>query len=103
MGQNKDAWDLIATGTKSTRDMADVMNDWGLRKIHGKREFKLRVQTTCRIFRQKFYSGIITSVTYPEEVRGQHVPMISEKQFYKVQALLDGRNRNKICISKKNQ
>ena len=97
----KDAWDLMATGTKSTRDMAGVMNDWGLREIHGKREFKLRAQTTCRIFRQKFYSGIITSVTYPEEVRGQHVPMISEEQFYKVQALLDGRNPNKIALAKR--
>lgn len=97
----KDAWDLMATGTKSTRDMAEVMNSWGLREIYGKKEFKLRAQTTCRIFRLKFYAGLLTSVTYPEEVKGQHVPMITEDQFYKVQAILDGRNTNKLALAKR--
>lgn len=98
----KNAWDLMATGTKSTREMAQIMTDWGLREIHGKKEYKLRAQTACRIFRQKFYAGVLTSVTYPEEVKGQHVPMISEEQFYKVQAILDGRNPNKVALAKRN-
>lgn len=97
----KQAWDLMATGTKSTREMAEIMNEWGLREIHGKKEFKLRAQTTCRIFRLKFYCGILSSVTYPEEVKGQHVPMITEEQFYKVQAIIDGRNPNKIALAKR--
>jgi len=97
----KQAWDLMATGTKGTREMAEIMTGWGLREIHGKREYKLRAQTTCRIFRLKFYCGILSSVTYPEEVKGQHVPMITEEQFYKVQAILDGRNPNKIALAKR--
>lgn len=97
----KKAWDLMATGTKSLRDMAQIMNEWGLREKHGKREYRLRSQTTNRIFRLKFYAGKLTSVTYPEEVTGQHVPMISEEQFYKVQAILDGRNPNKIALAKR--
>ncbi len=92
----KKAWDLMATGTKSTRDMANVMNEWGLREIHGKKEHMLRPQTTCRIFRLKFYAGFLTSITYPEHIKGQHVPMITEDQFYKVQAILDGRKTVKI-------
>ena len=97
----KQAWGLMATGTKSLNDMAKVMNDWGLRETHGKRQFKLRAQTTNRIFRLKFYAGKLVSVTYPEEVKGQHVPMITEEQFYKVQAVLDGRNTNKIALAKR--
>ena len=97
----KKAWDLMTMGKKSTREMADIMNEWGLREVYSKKEHKLRSQTSCRIFRLKFYAGILTSVTYPEEVKGQHVPMITEEQFYKVQAILDGRNPNKIALAKR--
>ena len=38
--------------------------------------------------------GILTSKTNPEEVQGQHIPMVSETLFYRVQAILDGRNTN---------
>src|SRR3989344_205321 len=98
----KKAWDLMATGTKATKEMAEIMNSWGLREVHGKREFYLRSQSTCRIFRSKFYAGFLVSERYPEEVRGQHVPLITEDQFYKVQAILDGRNPNKIALAKRN-
>ncbi len=97
----KSAWDLMETGTKSLNEIAAIMNDWGLREIHKKKEYKLRSQTVQRIFRQKFYIGIISSRKYPDEVKGQHVPMISEQQFYKVQAFLDGRNNQKLSIIKR--
>lgn len=97
----KKAWDLMATGTKSLSDMAKVMTEWGLREVHGKREFKIRAQTADRIFRLKFYAGKLVSDTYPEEVKGQHVPMISEEQYYKVQAIIDGRNPNKIALAQR--
>ncbi len=96
-----DAWNLMSTGTKSLNDMANIMNEWGLREIHGKKSYKLRCQTTDRIFRLKFYTGILTSKTYKEEIRGQHVPMISEEQFYKIQAIIDGRNPNRIALAAK--
>jgi DNA invertase Pin-like site-specific DNA recombinase len=97
----KKAWDLMATGTKSTREMAEIMNDWGMREVRGIKVYKIRSQTTCRIFRLKFYFGIVTSEKYPEQVKGQHVPMITEDQFYKVQAILDGRNLNKTALAKR--
>lgn len=98
----KDAWNLMATGTKSLTEIATIMNDWGLTETHGKKIYKLRPQTVNRIFRLKFYMGILTSSKYPDEVRGQHVPMITEEQFYKVQAIIDGRNPNKLALSKRN-
>lgn len=99
--QMKQSWELMATGTKSTRDMAKIMSEWGLREIHGKKVYELRSQTVCRIFRLKFYAGFLTSKTYPDEVKGQHVPMITEELFYKVQAILNGRGPNKGAYVKR--
>lgn len=96
------AWGILATGSKSLAEMATIMNAKGLRKVVKGKEFKLRAQTVNRIFRSKFYMGVITSTSYPEEVKGQHVPMITEHQFYKVQAILDGRNVNKVALAKRN-
>ncbi len=98
----KAAWDLMATGTKGLAEMGKIMTEQGLREVHGKKEYKIRQQTANRIFRSKFYYGIMTSSKYPEEIRGQHQPMITEELFYKVQALLDGRNVNKTSIAKRN-
>lgn len=82
----KKAWDLMATGNKSLREMQQLMQDWGL-PVAG-------AQTVHHMFRNKFYMGMLTSKSYPEEVRGQHIPMVTKEQFYKVQAILDGRNLN---------
>ena len=102
----KAAWDLMATGTKTLREMAIILNGQGLRggrKQKGK-EYFLRAQTLNRIFRNKFYAGKITSKRYGEEVQGQHTPMITEEQFYKVQAVLDGRNNNiKPTLARRNR
>ena len=99
----KKAWDLMATGTKSLDEMAKIMNDWGLRKIVCGKEYKLRAQTADRLFRHKFYTGILTSKTYSEEVKGQQVAMITVEQFYKVQAIMDGRNCSGMTIGKRMQ
>ncbi len=91
----KKVWDLMTTGTKSLSEMVRIANDIGLR-VRGK---KLQKHTLNRILRRKFYMGILNSDKYPEEVRGQHTPMITEEQFYKVQAVLDGRNPNKAALA----
>jgi site-specific DNA recombinase len=95
----KSAWDLMATGTKSLGEMSAIMIEWGFKNVSGAGNYKLSARSINRLFRSKFYIGIITSKRYPEEVRGQHTPMISEAQFYKVQAILDGRNPNKISLA----
>lgn len=98
----KRAWDLMATGTKSLDEMAKIMSEWGLRGRFKNREYPIIMQKADVIFRSKFYMGVISSKTYKEEVRGQHVPMITEEQYYKVQAILDGRNLNKIALARRN-
>ncbi len=90
----KQAWELMATGTKTLSEMATIMNEWGLRQPFKGKEYILRPQAISRMFRNKFYIGILTSERYPEEVRGQHLPMVTEALFYRVQAAIDGRNTN---------
>ncbi len=91
----KEAWELMATGTKSLQAMADFLNEKGLREQRkGHKEYPIRPQTLNNIFRNKFYVGKLVSRKYGDEAQGQHTPMITEAQFYQVQAALDGRNRN---------
>lgn len=89
------AWELMATGTKTLQDMANLLNEQGIRERRkGHKETRLRKQTMSRIFRNKFYAGKVVSKQYGLEVQGQHPPMITEEVFYRVQAALDGRNYN---------
>lgn len=100
----KDAWELMGTGTKSLREMAALMNEWGIRQnFHGK-EHIMRQQAIGRMFRNKYYIGILTSDKYPDEVRGQHQAMVTEAMFYRIQAILDGRNTNiNVPIARRNR
>lgn len=84
-------WHLMATGTKTLSQMVIILNEQGLRSGKGKNRYPLRTQTLSRIFRNKFYAGKIISSKYGEEIQGQHPPMVTEEEFYKVQAILDGR------------
>ena len=99
------AWELMATGSKTLREIANIMNYWGIREKRFKGQaYPLRSQSVSRLFRNKFYMGILTSATYPEEVMGQHVPMVTKEQFYRVQAIIDGRNTNITApLNKKNK
>ncbi|MHB8442757.1 MAG: recombinase family protein [Patescibacteria group bacterium] len=91
----KRAWDLMATGTKSLREMVNIMKGWEL-QVGG-------IQTVQHMFRNKFYMGLLTSKVYPEEIKGQHIPMVTEEQFYKIQAILDGRDTNKLVLPRKSR
>lgn len=91
----KKAWDLMATGSKSLREIQVIMKKWNL-KVAGP-------QTVQHMFRNKFYMGILTSKNYPEEIKGQHIPMITKEQFYKVQAILDGRNVSLSVMPRKSR
>ena len=89
------AWELMGTGTKSLREMARILEDQGIRdKRKGYKECVLRPQTLSGVFRNKFYAGKVVSKKYGQEVQGQHAPMVTEELFYRVQSILDGRNRN---------
>lgn len=90
----KEAWELMGTGSKTLREMTDLMNKWGIRQKCHKKENIIIPQSLSRMFRNKYYMGILTSEKYPEEVRGQHLPMVTQELFYRVQAVIDGRNTN---------
>lgn len=90
--QFREAWELLATGTKTLREIGDFLYEKGVKQK--KKGGKLLPQTLHRIFRNKFYAGKVVSKKYGMEVPGQHPPMITEEMFYKVQAILEGRNPN---------
>ncbi len=94
----KNAWEVMATGKTSLSQIAKYMTESGLYEVHGIKKYKIRPQTSNRIFRSKFYAGILTSKTYTDEVKGQHVPMITLELFYKVQAVLDGRRVSDMVL-----
>lgn len=100
----KEAWDLMTTGSKSLREIVNIMNYWGLYQTYKGKKYPLGKSVVQRIFKNKFYMGILTSRAHPEEVKGQHPPMVTEEQFYKVQAILDGRNTNiAVPLARKNK
>ncbi len=88
------AWELMATGTKTLSEMSDLLANWGVKQTYKGKEFLLKPQALSRMFKNKFYIGILSSEKHPEEVQGQHVPMVTEALFYRVQAVVDGRNTN---------
>lgn len=90
----RDAWDLMATGTKSLRELVKILGERGIKGGKNGKAGKLYPQMLNKIFRNKFYAGKIISKKYGQEVIGQHPPMITEEQFYLVQAVLDDRNTN---------
>jgi site-specific DNA recombinase len=90
----KKSWDLMETGTKTLNEIAVLMNEWGLRNVIAGRECLFRAQTASRLFKNKFYAGVLASPRYPDEAKGQHIQMISEAQYYKVQAVIAGRNNS---------
>ena len=86
------SWNLFATGTKTLRDIANILTEQGVAQRH--KGGRMLPQQVNRMFRNKFYAGYVISKKYGQEVRGQHPPMVTEELFYKVQAILDGRNHN---------
>ncbi len=99
-----EAWKLMATGTKTLQEMAELMNEWGVTQRYKGKENIIRKQALSVMFRNKYYIGILTSTRYPEEVRGQHVAMVTEEMFYRVQAVIDGRNTNlHVPVARRNK
>ncbi len=97
----KEAWSLMSTGTKSLREICAFLNGQDL--TYRGRPCFLRPNIVQRMFRNKFYMGILTSEKYPEEIEGQHIPMVTREQFYKIQAILDGRNTKRFSVAKYNR
>ncbi|MEI7690875.1 MAG: recombinase family protein, partial [bacterium] len=99
--QIKSAWGLMATGTVTLREIAKELNKQGVKQ---RNNGPLSHQTVNRMFRNKFYAGKVISKKYGQEAQGQHPAMIIEELFYRVQAILDGRNTNiAVNLTRKNR
>ncbi len=100
----KKAWELMATGAKTLQEMANLLNDWGVKHRYNGKEHIVRPQALSRMFRNCYYIGYLSSEKYPEKIKGQHLPMVSETTFYRVQAAIDGRNTNiNVPIARRNK
>lgn len=100
----KYSWNEVGTGKVTLRELSDSINDRGLyatfpqpHRVH------MTSQTLSRIFHNKFYTGMIVSKKYGQEMPGRHPAMISEELFYRVQRVLHGRNRNPRVLLKRDQ
>lgn len=86
----KRAWEEMATGTHTYETIATFMNNIGIVVKIGKRRKFVSNQHAERLFKNKFYIGILTSKRWGE-IAGVHEAMVSEELFYKVQAILNGK------------
>lgn len=92
------AWKLYATGRKSTQEIADFLNDAGVRKGY-KHQYSIVHKTNVqKMFRNKFYMGVLTSRNFGES-EGKHIPMVNEETFNKVQFILD--NKSQVALGTK--
>jgi len=85
-------WDLMLTGAYTPPQIVEIANtEWGLRTVERRKSGgkPLSRAWIYKTFKSYFYCGLFeySGVVYP----GQHVPMVSQEEFWKVQELL-GRN-----------
>lgn len=88
----KMAWREMATGAYSLETIALYMDKIGIKTRVGTRKMPVLFQHAQRIFRNKFYCGYIVSEKFNINKIGNHIPLIDEATFYKVQGILDKRS-----------
>lgn len=89
----KDVWQEMATGKYSLSAIAEYMNKNKIRTTRGNNEYKLTKKSAGRLFKCKFYHGILESSKYGE-AKGKHMPMITEETYWRVQDIIRGRTQN---------
>lgn len=87
------AWDMLLTGDYSIAQLGDMLREDGLTYFRrGKTPRPVARNTVYRLFRDRFYSGV---VTFKGETRvGKHRAMVTEFEFEKAQEILAQRHRN---------
>jgi site-specific DNA recombinase len=89
----KEAWLMFATGNYKISEIIRFLEDKGVKSESGK---LVNFKSISKIFRNKFYKGLVYSDGFSIEVKGNHVPMIDDLTFQTVQELLDQNKNNKI-------
>jgi site-specific DNA recombinase len=86
------AWQQFAAGLYTKAEIQHLMTTWGVVTAQGR---SLSAQFMDKLFRNKFYAGILVDPWTGEEHSGKHVPMITLEQFAQVQQNVLRRNRSR--------
>lgn len=92
----KKMWDLMLTGNCPPSKILDIANnEWGFRTRKTKRAGgkPLSMSGIYRIFKNKFYAGIIEHLD--QSFKGSHEPLITLEEYDRVQVLLGGKDKAK--------
>lgn len=84
-----EAFESFATGNYTLSEWAIEAYERGFRSQRTRK--KIHPQVWQKIFRNKFYLGLV--VWNGQEFEGQHIPLINDETFVKVQAVLTSRAR----------
>lgn len=77
----------------TTRQIATMWNNLGVRSKHSSRFKKFLPQSISKIYSNKFYAGILVSEKYGE-TKGKHKAMFTEDEFYQIRFVLASRRQN---------
>jgi len=83
-------WYRILTERLTLSQITKELNKYGKKKFI--------ITSTQKIFTSKFYAGFNISEKYHLEVKGSHEPMITEEEYYQVQAIFRGRLTRKLKV-----
>lgn len=97
----KRAWSEMEKGIYSAADIAKMLNDWEVKTYWGNKQNNITTKQALRIFRDKFYIGIIKTDRWGE-FKGKHEPMIDEETYYRIQNILDGKRSPVISYKRNN-
>ncbi len=93
-------WDLMLTNKFTLRTLANELSRLNFFVVYNGKQYKFKHQTLGKIFNNKFYSGKLTSTRHPEEPDGKHQPMVTEEEYYQVQAIIQGRLQPGMKLAK---
>ena len=88
----REMFERYATGRYTLETICAVMNERGLTNVFGT---PLGKNGASKVLRQPFYTGIVRVGRTGETYEGVHEPLISQKLFRQVQAVLAGATRPK--------
>lgn len=84
-------WRMMLSGNYRSVEVLKYFHKNGVTSRTGR---TLDSQAISAMFRNKFYAGILFVDVYDIHVKGKHKPMITEDEFYKVQAIIASQNNN---------
>ncbi|MGC1685617.1 MAG: recombinase family protein, partial [Candidatus Acidiferrales bacterium] len=84
-------WKEFATGAYTKVEMRRLMETWGIQTRSGK---PISDQSLDNFFRNTYYAGVLVDPWSGEEFQGQHVPMVTRKDFALVQQIIAKRNNS---------